>query len=117
MKITKDMLFERYKRRNYDRKGVLTKEEASIRSNESYDIITIENDDYFFFSDDHCFGVNVLPEQWCPCTVSFPLHVTPRDSVPDGIVCTIEQFLSVFNKHQIQINSVDELIDIINKGE
>ena len=67
----------------------------------------------FFFTDDHCFGVNVLPDPWVPCTSNIPRRITPRPGIEDGIIDTLEKYVQLFeNGHQI--TSIDQLVDILN---
>jgi hypothetical protein len=69
----------------------------------------------FFFTDNHCFGNGQLPSGWVPCSQSFPLMVTPREGLEDGVIDTIEKFVSVFESDAKQITSMDELLEILNK--
>ena len=104
-------------------KGVLTSEESFARAisleRRQGTLIVISNmeEGLFFFSDDHCFGVDVLPENWVHCTVTFPLSVKARAGLEDGIVDTIEKYIFVFQRDDRQICCIDELINVLNKGE
>ena len=100
-------------------KGILTSAEALARAKRTKTVVVISSfeEKKFFFSDDHCFGVRVLPEHWVPSTSVFPMSVKPRPGLEDGIIDTIEKYISVFEKGREQINSIDELIDVLNKGE
>lgn len=100
-------------------KGILTSEEAFVRAKRTKTVVVISSfeEKKFFFSDDHCFGVRVLPGHWVPSTSVFPMSVTPRPGLEDGIIDTIEKYISVFEKEREQINSIDELIDVLNEGE
>lgn len=96
-------------------KGVLTSEEAFSRAEQEKCIVVISDNDYFFFSDDHCFGVNVLDEtQWCPCTSNFPMYVAPREGLEDGYIDTVAKYIKVLCKDMKQITSIGDLVDLLN---
>lgn len=72
------------------------------------------NNDSFFFSDDHCFGTGVL-DDFVPCTTQIPMTVTPRECLPSGIVDSVETYLCIFHKGAQIIETVEELLSIVNK--
>jgi hypothetical protein len=60
-------------------------------------IVTISNmdDNTFFFSKDHCQN-HGLGNSFVPCTHYIPSMVTPRESVPDGVIKNVKDLISVF---------------------
>ena len=97
-------------------KGVLSKKETEEHFKGSFDVITNVNTQDFFFTDDYCLGVNYLPDDWVPSTTGLPLRVVPRETLPDGVVDTLDKYILVFHPEGRLIESVDELIDLLNKG-
>lgn len=69
----------------------------------------------YFFTDDHCFGVGVLPEGFVPCTSVFPHSVCPRPGLEDGLVDTLDKYIEVYHKNDTRIESIDELVEFLNK--
>lgn len=98
-------------------KGVLTKEEAEEKAFNNFNIVTHVGTGNFFFTDDYCIGVNYLPDDWVPCTTHLPCRVVPRETLPDGVVDTLDKYILIFHSEGRLIESVDELIDLLNKGE
>ncbi len=102
-------------------RGVLTSEEAYERSFNTHNLIVLSSSfrdkPIFFFSDDHCFGVNVLPDNIVPCTMSFPHTVKERPGLEDGVIDSIEKYIQIFEKDTRQIKSIDELVDYLNETE
>ena len=60
------------------------------------DIITISNLDknQFFFTTDHCQPHN-LGSSWVSCTSTLPMVVTPRKSLPTGIITNKAEYKKV----------------------
>ncbi len=55
----------------------------------------------YFFSTDHCQGVDgkgegTYPEGFVPITFTLPMNVSARPSLPSGRVTTVKELLSVF---------------------
>lgn len=97
--------------------GVLTTEQAYSRAmSKHFSLVTISSNkrNVFFFSDDHIFGYKVLPDDFVPCTGSFPTSVTPREDFPDGKIDTIEKYIELFHKGERQIKTVEELVALID---
>ena len=97
-------------------KGVLSKKETEERFKGSVDVITNVETQDFFFTDDYCLGVDYLPDVWVPSTTRLPLRVVPRETLPDGVVDKLDKYILVFHPEGRLIESVDELIDLLNKG-
>ena len=115
--ITKEMLLtaSNYSRRCENYRGVLTTKEAEDYLKENNEIIEISNvrKGMIFFTDDHCFGVHVIPDDWVPCTARIPQQIRPRKGLSDGVIRTAEQYISIFDDWH-QITSIDELIHILS---
>jgi hypothetical protein len=113
---TKEMLTSKSSYRKIE-KGVLNKEQAIeyARCNRAITTLSNMSANMFFFSDNHCFGNGQLPPDWVPCSQVFPSMVTPREGLEDGLIDTIEKFVSVFQSGDHQVTSMDELLEILNK--
>lgn len=105
------------KGKGYSVKGVLTKEEVEEKAFDNFITITHVETGDFFFTDDYCIGVDYLPTQWVPCTTQLPTRVVPRETLPDGVVDTLDKYILIFHPEGRLIERVDELIDLLNKGE
>lgn len=97
-------------------KGVLSKEEAEKKAFDNFITVTHVGTGDFFFTDDYCIGVNYLPDDWVPCTTHLPCRVVSREALPDGVVDTLDKYILIFHSEGRLIESVDELIDQLNKG-
>ena len=104
------------KGKGYSIKGVLSKKEVEEHFNETITVITNVNTEDFFFTDDYCLGVGYLPDDWVPSTTGLPLRVVPRETLPDGVVDTLDKYILVFHPEGRLIESVDELIELLNRG-
>jgi hypothetical protein len=66
----------------------------------------------FFFSTDHIqryrstIGSD-LDEHWVPVSGVLPMQVTPRPSLPDGIIETIEEYIMIFHDDEKEIANPD----------
>lgn len=122
--ITKEILLtssyagRRSQELGYNYKGVMTSDEAFLRLKETNKVIVISNTEYFFFSDDHHFGVEVFDRNtWIPCTTIFPLTIVARPGLKDGRVDTIEKYIKVFCSNLKQIESIDDLVNLLNTSQ
>ena len=103
-------------------KGVLSFKEAkelfelkkARLGRSSLTTLTSSKNNCFFFSDDHCFGTGVI-DDFVPCTTQIPMSVTPRESLPSGLIDSVETYISVFHKDEQIIETFEELLSIINK--
>lgn len=95
----------------YVAEGVLSREEAKSRAQRTGTVIIISSmkDKTFFYSDDHCFGYKVLPDNFVPCTTSLPMSVVAREGLEDGIIDTLEKYESVFCDGYTRIESLEQL--------
>lgn len=105
------------KGKGYSIKGVLSKKEAGEDFDGTIIVITNVDTQDFFFTDDYCLGVDYLPDDWVPSTTSLPTRVTKRDILPDGIIDTVDKYISIFHNDGRLIETVEELIDILNKKD
>ena len=100
-------------------KGVLTTKEQNdlIKSGKKvmYEYTaTTANKRAFFFSDVTSFSV--LPDEFVTCSVAAGCAVVPRESLPDGIIKNADDYIAIFQRDSIQINSMDELVDYLNEN-
>lgn len=98
-------------------KGVLSKKEVEEQSNLSINCIVNVDTNDFFFTDDYYIGVDYLPAEWVPSHTNLPIRVTKRDSLPDGIIDSVDKYISIFRNDGRLIETVEELIDILNKKD
>lgn len=97
-------------------KGVLTSAEAFEKMKTGrFSVISNMEEKTFFFTGNHCFGYPVLPEGYVPCSMGWPMYVTKREELPDGIVNTIEKYIMIFEEGYHQITSIEELAALIDK--
>lgn len=96
--------------------GVITTEQALVRSHHSKTLVTCVSQKHgvYFFTDNHCFGYPYLPNDFVPCTSSFPMKVAPREGLEDGWIQTIEQYIAVFHYDEKQISTLEELVALID---
>lgn len=71
-------------------------------------IVVIFNmdDNTYFFSKDHCQN-HGLGDNYVPCTHYIPSYVTPRKSVPDGIIKNVKDLVAVFYHDAKEIANPD----------
>lgn len=70
-------------------------------------VISNMDDNTYFFSKDHCQN-HGLGSNYVPCTHYLPSRVTPRESVPDGIVKDVKDLVSVFYCDMKEIPNPDK---------
>lgn len=99
------------------RSVIITPEEAFGRAANTNRLVSVSshNRNVFFFTTDHCFGARVLPKDFVPHSMSFPLDVVPRPGCEDGITDTFEKYCAVFEKDATVLRSTQELVDFLNK--
>lgn len=118
--ITKGMLLQRSAYFvNDEYYGVLSFRKAKERLARKRTVITIcsEKDNMYFFTEDHSFGIGVLPRHWVPCTAQLPMNVFPRPGLESGLVDTIEKYMIIFHRHHRCIYSIDDLLYHLNENE
>lgn len=92
------------------RHGYITTHTVSGDNSKGYCISKV-----VFFSDDHSFGYGVLPKEWVPCTSYLPFACVPRPGLPDGVVRTVEDYITVFHDPEtLVIETMEELVDYVN---
>lgn len=108
---------------NGGEKKFLTKDEAIESFIFDKNIVTheVEVDEkvYWWFSNNHQFGYKSDKEhilKCVPCTTSLPMRCEPRESAPDGVISTVDQYIAVFHSgiNKIHINSFEELVKLID---
>ena len=95
-------------------KGVLTTDEQNQLAKEHKSFQVISNGKVFWFTDDYCMGVGLLPNEFVPSSTICPHQVVCRDFLPDGFVKTVEDFVKVYHAEERQITSIDELVTYLN---
>ncbi len=98
-------------------KGVLSKKEVEEQFGRNITSVANVDTNDFFFTDDYCIGVDYLPSEWVPSHTNLPIRVTKRDSLPDGIIDTVDKYISIFHNDGRLIETVEELIDTLNKKD
>lgn len=71
-------------------------------------------DNTYFFTKNHCQN-HGLGDDFVPCTYYLPMEVTPRESVPDGIVRNVKDLVAVFYFDMNEIPNPDSnMMPILN---
>lgn len=97
-------------------KGVLTTAEQNALARLGRSFQVIDNGKVWWFTDDYCMGVNLLPKEFVPSSTVQGCRVAPRAGLPEGYVNTAEDYILVFQKGERQITSIDELVTYLNTG-
>ena len=127
--ITKEMFCQSAFTRIMNRQGcqlkyVLTFEEAKAYANNFNNVQVIKNSkylgaeqEYFFYTDDYCMGTGVfngdsaiIKNYWGAASQQFPFHTGTNKYIQ-----TLEDYESVFHKNGKRIESMDELLEILNR--
>ena len=100
-------------------KGVLTSEEAQFKldNTQSCSVMVISTLEIFFFTDDYCLGIGVLPKEFVSSSTQIPHRVKERPSLPDGQVKNVEDYINIYERYRLQITSIDELIEFLNQND
>lgn len=87
----------------------LIKKNMKIDTKKQTRIVVISNydDKTYFFSKDHCQN-HGLGNKYVPTTHFLPCQVTPRKSVPDGIIKNVKDLISVFYYDMKEIPNPDK---------
>jgi hypothetical protein len=56
--------------------------------------------EYFFANSHHDYN---LGDDWVPVSFSLPMSVSPRPSLPDGLVDTLEKYIMIFHYDEKEI--------------
>ena len=67
-----------------------------------------------FFTNDHCFGYDVLPDDFTSCTSVVPQTVVPRKGLESGVITNIDEYVAVYYDDCRIIESTQELVDYLN---
>ena len=100
-------------------KGVLTLEEAKQRlAAGNLNVMTLSTvgfeHEYYCFTDNYCFGGNLLPYHIVPACTTLPIMVAPREGVEEGIVDTIEKLMRVFNYDEKLVETMEDWVKVVN---
>lgn len=98
-------------------KLVLTDAEvnAKVAAGQTYQVIS--NGKVFWFTDDYCMGVRILPKNYVPSSTVGGIRVAPRQGLPNGVITNARDFKHVFCQGERQITSLDELVTYLNTGK
>lgn len=120
--ITKEMLEASSPRSKFPSSGgsriissAVTERNRLYGGKKRFTIITSQSDNVAFFTNDHCFGYKVLPKHFVPTSFSLPMQIAPRPGYEDGMVYSIKDFLDVFAKDVTILETIEELVDHLNK--
>lgn len=67
-----------------------------------------------FFTNDHCFGIGVLPKDFVACTSVVPQNVAPRKGLESGVITNIDEYIAIYYDDCRIIESTQELVDYLN---
>lgn len=104
-------------------KCVLNYEEAMKYLETDKTIMCVKNSGLgvYFFTDNYLIGrlkeIRIIPPGFVPSSGGLPLEVTPREGLADGIIKTLDDYISVFCKNLRRLETVDELVDLLLKLE
>lgn len=98
---------------------VLTKAEAQNRANNmprqsTFISVVNRSKGVAFFTNDHCFGYDVLPDDFTSCTSVVPQTVVPRKGLESGVITNIDEYVAVYYDDCRIIESTQELVDYLN---
>lgn len=72
---------------------------------------------YYFFSNDHCFSYidekNKLHA--VPCTSTIPMSVKPRETLPSGVVTSVDEYITIFHHDEILVDNFMQLVELIDQ--
>lgn len=71
----------------------------------------ISNGEVFFLADDCLFGYGLLPECFIPCSINGLQYAIGEDATYK----TIDDVLAHYCYKEIHLNSIEELVDYLNK--
>lgn len=69
---------------------------------------------WYFFSDDHCFGLDML-EGVVPCSSYLPCKIVAREGFEDGLIKTVDEMIRLHHPNDIYISSIEELVAVLVK--
>ncbi len=70
-------------------------------------IISNMSNKTFFFSTNHC-QKHGLGDDYVPCTHTIPNLVTPRETLPSGLIKNVQDLITVFYDDMIEIPNPDQ---------
>lgn len=107
--------------------GFLSKEQVNEFCNDSskpdllikIGVTVISNEEVCFLVDDSCYGWKVLPSDFhgitFPARGGLPFWIIPREEFEDGQLKTAEDILTVFYPGIKHLNTMQELLDYLNR--
>jgi len=58
-------------------------------------------------------GISFLGNEWRPSNIEIPHDIIPRKSLPSGIVETLDDYITIYHKDDLYIESLDELYEFL----
>lgn len=102
-----------------DRPGILTLQQAREYQQrfQSVQVMASVNEafPFVFFTGEYGYGYDVLPRDFVASTTRVPMKVVERKGLEDGWVDTVEKYLMVFEHDRILIESIEDLVEVMNK--
>ena len=102
--------------------GFMTKEQMAEISNITgrfvSHTVTIDEKCYIWFSDFHLYGYISEEKQLkgvVPRSAYLPTTISARPELPDGIICTLEDDMRIFNEDSVLINDFNTLVEFIDQ--
>ncbi len=135
-KVTKEMLFmsplpARFIDPEKELRILLTRDEAEeiMKRLKVITVILIFDPDsepgkesYWFYTDDFCFGNEITWGDYpatsfttIPTSTSVPHMTKERPGLKDGVVRTLDQYEKVYRTKGKHIDSIDELLKVLNR--
>lgn len=100
---------------------IISKEEAEVRrrNHPSGSVISHtfwigDVKRWYFFSDDHCFGLDML-EGVVPCSSYLPCKIVAREGFEDGLIKTVDEMIRLHHSDDTYISSIEELVAVLVK--
>lgn len=97
-------------------KGVLSMAEQNELAAQGRTFQVISDGKVFWFTDDYCMTVNILPKHFVPSSTICPHQVVPRAGLPSGVIRTAEDFIKIYCQNERHIKTMDELVQYLNSA-
>jgi len=93
---------------------VLTRAEAQqcVREGKGVTTLSSRTHNAFFFTNDYCHALRVtppLPSCWVSGSTSIPHYVVARASLPSGCVNTVDDFITIYHRGEVQLETQADL--------
>lgn len=82
----------------------------------SFSLHSLPNTDYdevVFFSRNHLYGYQTIPEDFTSCSFGIPGHCVARPGCEDGVIDTFDKYKAVHGHKTRYLWSIQELVDFI----